>query len=417
MTDSIYPLDGETPSGAAVIVERRRHPSIGIFIAADAHSQEVYDQNLQSIRCYAKRHNYDLILIDSLNQTAIPTLQKRVLDLTVTRRAESTKHHSLSCASISAFFFQRQCVATQILPFYDFLVIFDADDAVANADVTIESILLRASRKTTDKNDVFKDPSSMKHYIPHVIHEQRFHTGEIMAGNMILQNTDFAQAYMKQWIDHYFTLPEPQYAAPGKLVNKFYHKNVDNPSLSMVFLQTLARIVAEGGGYGVGTSSSFNNATLAAPHKSLIDNCHRLWKLSSGNQKYMNFIHCVEEATSQLAQDGKHVKDMEVMFPLYLYRRGHGGLGRDIQTCNGKVSPVDLIVHNLKGQSNVIKHVSGFYSERPTCSDGVEVESWQAPVATDRWKSLDEMKDLMKTPACLAKATNVGDCWPHCIVT
>jgi hypothetical protein len=402
-------MDYRIDTNSKVDHASRRRPSIGIFIAADTHSQEMYDPNLQSIRCYAKRHDYDLILVDDLDQTTIRTFQNRVLHFT-----PQQQHF---CASILAFFFQRQCVATQVLPFYDFLVMFDADDAVVNANITIESILLRASRKPTTDH-VFVDRLSMQEYIPHVIHEQRFHTGEIMAGNMILQNTSFAQDYMRQWIGYHFNLPEPEHDShSNKLVNKFYHNKIDNPSLSMVFLRNLARIVeTRSSSDQESTLVATVNTTLTPSHQSLIDNCERLWKLSVGNQKYLHFIQCVEQTTSQLVQDIPTNNPANAIFPLYLFRRGHGGLGRDIQTCHGNVSPLDLIIHNLKPQSKVIKNVAGFYSQRPTCDDHTSVTAWQAPVAQDRWKSLDQMKQLMQSPSCLAKATKIAGCWPDCTI-
>jgi hypothetical protein len=117
---------------------------------------------------------------------------------------------------------------------------------------------------------------------------------------------------------------------------------------------------------------------------------------------------------NQVGDDDSQVKN--IMYPLYLFRQGHGGLGRDINTCDGKISSIDLFVHNLKEHSSIIQHANGFFTERPTCNKGGNKKNWLSPIPSDRWLTIDEMKDLMNTPACLAKSTNIGGCWPNCTV-
>lgn len=393
--------------------------SIGIFIAANARAQELYDKNINSIRCYGKRHGYDVIIVNDLNATTVISMrQKQIGFLDIANRKRD-------CSSIASFSFQRQCMVSQILPHYDFLVVLDADIGVVNANVTMESVLLKTSMDYNSSK--CSDPFySMSTTIPHIIHEERFHTGEVMAAAFILQNTPFAQAYLSRWISYYYMLPEPQYVAPNKYANKFYHKLRDNPALNMVFLETLAEIVTSR------YSSNDKRAAVMSNHtyRPLIDNCHRLWKLSRGALKYSNYLNCIQNATATIVSDGMNLspkglnmKERNVMFPLYLFRRGHGGLGRDVQTCKGMVSPLDIFVHNLKDHNTHLEHTDGFYTQKPTCdNDGThrtfdtEVSEWQAPVSDDRWRSLDEMKALMKMPACLSKTTRIGSCWPNCSI-
>jgi hypothetical protein len=400
------------------LYSQHHFPSVGIFVAADARSQELYDKNLRSIHCYGKRHGYDVILISDLNQTKVTTMLDRTIDLT--RR--QTKSSRSSCWGIQSFSFQRQCVVSRILPYYDFLVVLDADVGVANANVTIESILLRTSRGQTSD---LRTSSITRNVVPHVILEERFHTGEIMAASFILQNTSFAQEFLQRWINFYYTLPEPKPLGPNKFVNKFYHNQRDNPSLNIAFLETLADVAIKSEKkYEQPFMTQLKSPTTERAYQSLIDNCYRLWELSIGSQKYMNYLRCVHNATLIIIQDSQQrsrdiLDDASVLFPLYLFRRGNGGLGRDIQTCLGYISPLDVFVHNLKEHSALLQHAYGFYQETPTCQVNVDssFQTWQSPVSANRWKSMKDMKDLLKTPACFAKSTQIGHCWPKCNIT
>ncbi|KAG7346412.1 DUF273 domain containing protein [Nitzschia inconspicua] len=388
----------------------RPFPSIGIFVAADAHGQEIYDKNLRSIQCYGKRHGYDILLVNDLNATQVTSTRHHIIDLTV----QPTHDSRSSCSDLQSFSFQRQCVATRILPHYDFLLVLDADIVVVNANVTVESILLRAA-KDGDGNPL-TSPATANARIPHVILEERFHTGEIMAATFILQSTPFAQEFLNRWVGFYDTLPAPQFVAPNRYANKFYHNKRDNPSLNMAFIETLAKIVRT-------KQNDRKQAVLSEDIKTyqpMIEDCHQLWKQSIGSRKYMSYLRCINNATVTIVREGtqyQRTSEKEVMFPLYLFRRGHSGLGRDIQTCDGRVSPLDVFVHNLKEQSSIVQHTAGFYKETPRCEDNNHLSDWQAPVASDRWRSMEDMKALMKTSACLAKATKIGECWPDCNIT
>jgi hypothetical protein len=422
----------------------RGRNKIGIFVAANERGQELYDSNLQSIICYGHRHGYDVIITNDLNSTVLQiTTSNNILQLDLlvkdiddddNEQSVSDKKKDYRCQYITGYSFQRQCVVLHVLPYYDFLVVLDADVGVANANVTIESILQRASTPILSSSTTFK--------IPHIIHEQRFHTGEIMAASYIVQNTQFAKAYLQRWNDYYYKLPNPEPVGGdrpnnNKLTNKFYHNHRDNPSLNIIFLETLGQIVSSTKQQQ--RQQSITTATTGMnQYQPLVDECHNLWKQARGNKRYMGYLGCIQRGIHQIMSDCKkkfngnddsakqqnnndkgNLDDQikSIMYPLYLFRQGHGGLGRDINTCNGKVTSIDLFVHNLKEHSSIIQHAAGFFTERPSCDSGNKNNrDWQSPIPSDRWLTIGEMKNLMNTPACLARSTNIGGCWPNCTI-
>ena len=130
--------------------------NIGIFVAANERGHELYDSNLQSILCYGQRHGYDVIIVKDLNSTVLQTSQKRTLNLLSnidekddTNNLQQQSSSYYRCQYITGYSFQRQCVVLHVLPYYDFLVVLDADIGVANANITIESIIQRASQTTS----------------------------------------------------------------------------------------------------------------------------------------------------------------------------------------------------------------------------------------------------------------------------
>jgi hypothetical protein len=577
--------------------------SIGIFIAVDRRSQRLYSDNLRSIRCYGKRHGYDVIImenpyyddndetktdtnhtnnsttsIDKLEEEGIvipsffgtnPNI-KSLQDIypSSSSSSSSSTTATLPCHSIASFSFRRQCVVTHIVQHYDFLVVLDADCGVANANITIESILSRTTlvpspppppitNTTTTKStqqqkqsistmaydstageDQAGSSSSNHHHhhnsnnnnnnnliYPSIIHEERFHTGEIMAASYIVQNTNFTQQYLRRWGDYYYALPPPQFwRDSNQYVHKFYHNQRDNPALNLVFLQALIQqqhqwmmsitgssstsahdgnnnttqhqqqqrrqqpmIEAVGNideeEQGVTNRKTTNDGTTSSSSTqydrddssysynqslSVVEECSLYWKLARGNPRYMTYLNCIQKGIQQIidyTRQKQHQQQQQTLHPyllrqyrsaktkttpppptttttdqqllwllwpnrnspLYLFKRGHGGLGRDINTCNGKVSPMDVFVHNMKPHSSIVEYAKGFYTGRPTCDDEIDalddddhghflssLSNWQAPVDPNRWVSIGQMKEMMKTPACMAKVTNIGDCWPDC---
>ena len=105
--------------------------------------------------------------------------------------------------------------------------------------------------------------------------------------------------------------------------------------------------------------------------------CHKIWKQAVGNRRYMGYLDCTQRGIQQVMTDGKQhlygnndiVDDTDnqiknIMYPLYLFRQGHGGLGRDINTCDGKISSIESLmmgVPNSDVHANaVIAHTSGW---------------------------------------------------------
>ena len=150
---------------AVVVVDttnsKRLHPAkIGIFIATDNHSSEVFEQNIAVLTCYARRHSYHII----------PTNIERYL----------------ACSQISqSIYYQRHCLALMFLlehMYIEWLVVLDIDTLVMNMSKRIESYL-------SDVNN--------QAFI-HLILYEKFN-GEIATGNYIIRNHPWSHAFLSLW--------------------------------------------------------------------------------------------------------------------------------------------------------------------------------------------------------------------------
>jgi hypothetical protein len=156
-----------------------------IVIALDDHARLKYDQQVNALRCYAKRYRYKF---SPLN----PSMY-------------------VQCLLISNFFFQKHCGVLFYLienPEITWVLVLDGDNVLVNATKRIEDFV------------------PMNNFT-HVVHYERFYNGEIMAGNYLIRNHYWSYIYLSKWINLYKYLPDV-----------YYHNN-DNGALHIHLLLVL----------------------------------------------------------------------------------------------------------------------------------------------------------------------------------
>ena len=168
-------------------------PTFAILILGDAKAAARYAQHWSSIACYAHRHNYTFL----------------------THSNERPQSSSEPCGAIDNFFFRKHCTVAQTMlarPDIDWWLVLDGDVFVVSAEQSLSRWL----------SSPMANPRLAGEYVIH--HYERFHNGEIMAGNYIVGNTPHAIDYLMGWSDWY-----------GKVPGHSFH-NFDNGALHLHLL-------------------------------------------------------------------------------------------------------------------------------------------------------------------------------------
>ena len=151
-------------------------PTFAILILGDSNAATRYAQHWTSIACYAHRHNYTF--------------------LTHPNSATDAPH---PCAGIGNFFFRKHCTVAQLMlaqPHVDWWLVLDGDVFVVDAELPLQRWL----------SSPMADPRVAGEYV--VYHYERFHNGEIMAGNYIVGNCQRAIDYLMGWSDWHRHIPD-----------------------------------------------------------------------------------------------------------------------------------------------------------------------------------------------------------------
>jgi hypothetical protein len=145
-----------------------------IFIAADDKFQEQNQLQIESIRCYAKKHSYTVIKSN---------LQENPKNNEATGEMNCCHNHT-------DFLFKRHCILAchmESLPQDAHVFLFDSDVMVGLAEDSLDHW----------KNDSFDLSFFERHY-----------SGEITAGAYRVKNTLLARNFLKRWAKYEFSRPE-----------------------------------------------------------------------------------------------------------------------------------------------------------------------------------------------------------------
>lgn len=312
--------------------------NIAMLMVADLKAQQAYQSAIQSMACYAQKHNYTFFLVDPNDTNDEKRCQQEMRDL----------------------MFKRHCIALQLLDQYDWVAAFDGDVGVADPEKCIESLLSPAPNVD-------------------LVLEERFHNGEIQAGNYLVRNSDFGKTHLRKWIEY-----------DKEEVSNFH--NSDNGALHIHLLSWLAEELQHRNG-------STQNI------KEAVARCQNMRQQAYDLNGYDQYVGCCMETISKILPHN-----------IRLVRRGHGFV-RDLWVTDNKVSPVDFFLHAMKESAGFFSH--DFFSNVSRLLDSCD---WQG-IQPQHKLDVSSMQSLMKVQdshfkkerhhSIMEKAL-IGHCWPHC---
>ena len=156
-----------TPAVPSLAQSTAASPRVAILIVGDSNAAKKYAQHWASLRCYAHRWGYS-VLVEANDRDKFE-----------------------ACRDMENFYFRKHCtVAHAMLAAmhrFDYFLVVDGDVFVVNAATSLTPWL----------------PSDPR---MHVIMYERFHDGEIMAGTYLARSSNASVAYLMQWANMHFTL-------------------------------------------------------------------------------------------------------------------------------------------------------------------------------------------------------------------
>jgi hypothetical protein len=252
---------------------------IGLLMVADAMAQFRYARTIASMRNYTASHGYALLVWDP---DASHYVNQEV------------------CGEFKQLFFKRHCIARHFLQqTYDILVALDADNAALTGARRIESLF--ATRPGIQ-----------------LVHEERFHSGEVQAGSYAIRRGAFADSYLLEWARWEAHKPKG-------------FSNGDNGALHLHLL-----------------------GVLFGRTDPRVEECHAAWRASLDLDGYDRFVGCAM----------RHIIFNASSAEIRLIRRGHG-FCRDLWVTHGQSSEVDLFLHGIKESDSMQVHQLDIEAMRP----------------------------------------------------
>ncbi|CAM9348726.1 unnamed protein product [Phaeothamnion confervicola] len=347
-------------------------PRIAMLVLADATTMKKRMEHIASLRCYAVRHGY-LFLLDYMEVTP-------------------------ECAQAAPPFFLKQCRVASILAAngidgsdsaasasaasrrFDWLVVLDSDVFVVNAAPQLEAYL------PTD------DPRI------HAVFYERFHNGEIMAGNYIVRASASGLGLVRRWV----AMQRPP-GGTGRGV-----PNYDNGALHIVALN---ETTAERGDGGAGYAKCLQMGQTVRRGSRIT---------------YQDMVGC-----ARCYLGGRR------NFPragIRILRRGHG-FARDFFVSSpgqmtkeeGPVDNMGVIVKAGDGGIDLFYHgwkdsLRTFYAADVDPTGCTKDREWNPKIRTDRQATMERTKRRVALRALYATTDrrrsvavdDVSGCWPEC---
>jgi hypothetical protein len=308
---------------------------IAIAVSADSTGQERFRNTIRSVQCYALKHGYDFILVDN-----------KAPDTNYSSACHSLKHD---------LEFWRHCMVLHtILPFYNWVVLLDGDVGVFNANKCLENLVTKPHQQS-------------------IIHEERFHNGEIQAGSYMIKNDEFGRAYLENWIG---------YKLKGMIPNADF-TNSDNGVIHILLLK-------------------YYN-----PSKE--EECMNAFRQSHDLEGYDKYVGCCMKYISSSFNSN-----------IRIIRRGHGFV-RDLWVTENKVSlDTDFFLHAIKENTR-------FFDTERESEDQCGSSEYEPKIllANNEIQVFNhsEMKHIMynaeitcssQRPYSYIPSVFIRDCWPYC---
>jgi hypothetical protein len=293
--------------------------NIGIIIVSDAKAQQKYEQYSKNIECYAKKHGYTFIVLDP--------------------------KFYFTCSRLENFYFQKHCAVMNYMMSMSnltWLLVLDGDTFIVNSSKLIEEFI--------PNNENI-----------HVIHYERFFTGEVVAGAYLIKNHLWSYNYLSTWVNFYSKIPKTGY------------HNHDNGALHMILLKMIGK----------------NNQIQSK--------CYSKYLQSTNERNYYKYIRCFRCS----------IKGQRIFKHIQLLRRGHG-FSRDFAIPFAN----DFILHGYKSDLNKY-----FYNSTQCTND------WLSNIRQNLFifnmtiaKNMTIQKDqyAMKKYSQSLGIPDITDCWPNC---
>ena len=267
-------------------------PRIGVLIVADPNAQAQYARTIRTMSSYTLLNGYDLVVWDPWAPNSI---------------------NDEDCRVFTHLFFKRHCIAHELLDYYDILAAIDADVAAVGFGKRIEALFRPGVQ---------------------VVHEERFHNGEVHAGAYAVRKGTFAKEYLMQWASFETRLPKG-------------FNNGDNGALHLHLL-----------------------TTLWGPTNSSVQRCGGIWDAAKDLQGYDSYVGCIMQGLQKTTSA-----------EIRLVRRGHG-FCRDLWVTGGQTSPVDMFVHGIKQDDSMSMQRLTIDAMRPVMARADAVARQERP---DSW--------------------------------
>lgn len=417
--------------------------SIGMVAVADTSHLHQYSTHFQSFKCYAHRWNNTLIDIVS-NELVKDT---NASDKSIKQYVEFIAFDPSidSCSHHENFFFRKHCAVAHLMearerdrlemqrddekPSYDWIVVLDGDSFVVNADNSLSKHL--PIDRSADRSI---DPTI------NIVFYERFHNGEITAGNYLIRNQRHSQPIsMTSSLTTYTPDNQPvnllnnhsiiastkqfllDWANMEWRVPKDAYHNHDNGALHMFILEKLYA-------YQQSNKQSIKQSNDPLITAESLDVCRSIWAAASDVPSYDRFIGCVKcvlGGRRSFPEIGVEIRRRGQFFvrDFFVSSVGDGPRVDNV----GLVGKDDLFYHGWKDspvgvwwQDNVTPESCGLGDNKST--DQSNVAPWTPKliprVIADDAKLASMVRERGRysandRPASLG-IDDVKDCWPHC---